>query len=185
MKRRVAILISGRGSNMSALIAAARAPDYPAEIAVVISNKADAEGVALAREAGCGVAIVESKPFGKDRAAFEATLQAVLEQHTVDLICLAGFMRLFTAGFVQRWQARMLNIHPSLLPPRHPPARDRCRRHGSRLHGPLGERRRRRRRDHCAGQRADPAWRYRRDTGGADPAGRTSPLSAGARDGMP
>jgi phosphoribosylglycinamide formyltransferase-1 len=116
MKRRVAILISGRGSNMSALIAAARAPDYPAEIAVVISNKADAEGVVLAREAGCEVAIVESKPFGKDRAGFEAAVQAVLDQHAVELICLAGFMRLFTAGFVQRWQARMLNIHPSLLP---------------------------------------------------------------------
>lgn len=116
MKRRVAILISGRGSNMSALIAAARAPDYPAEVAVVISNKAEAEGVVLAREAGCEVAIVESKPFGKDRAGFEAALQAVLDKHAAELICLAGFMRLFTAGFVQRWQARMLNIHPSLLP---------------------------------------------------------------------
>ena len=116
MKRRVAILISVRGSNMSALIAAARAPDYPAEIAVVISNKADAEGVGLARNAGCPVAVVESRPFGKDRAGFETALQAVLDRHAVDLICLAGFMRLFTAGFVQRWHARMLNIHPSLLP---------------------------------------------------------------------
>jgi phosphoribosylglycinamide formyltransferase-1 len=116
MKRRVAILISGRGSNMSALIGAARAPDYPAEIAVVISNKADAEGVVLARNAGCEVAIVESKPFGKNRAGFEAALQAVLDKHAAELICLAGFMRLFTAGFVQQWHARMLNIHPSLLP---------------------------------------------------------------------
>ncbi|MEZ5765311.1 MAG: formyltransferase family protein [Xanthobacteraceae bacterium] len=70
----------------------------------------------MAREAGCEVAIVESKPFGKDRAGFEAALQAVLDKHAAELICLAGFMRLFTAGFVQRWQARMLNIHPSLLP---------------------------------------------------------------------
>jgi len=116
MRRRVAILISGRGSNMSALIEAARARDFPAEISVVISNKPDAAGVARARAAGVAVEIVESRPFGRDRAGFEKALQAVLDQRSVDLVCLAGFMRLFTAGFVQRWHGRMLNIHPSLLP---------------------------------------------------------------------
>jgi phosphoribosylglycinamide formyltransferase 1 len=116
MKRRVAILISGRGSNMVALIAAARPADFPAEIVVVISNRADAEGLAKAKASGIATITIESKPFGKDRAAFEAALQAALDQHKVDLICLGGFMRLFTAEFVQRWYGRMLNIHPSLLP---------------------------------------------------------------------
>lgn len=116
MRRRVAILISGRGSNMSALIEAARAHDYPAEIAVVVSNKADAAGIVRARKAGIPVELVESRPFGKDRAAFENALQTVLDQRSVDLVCLAGFMRLFTPAFVQRWHGRMLNIHPSLLP---------------------------------------------------------------------
>jgi phosphoribosylglycinamide formyltransferase-1 len=116
MKRRVAILISGRGSNMAALIEAAKAADFPAEIAVVISNRADAGGLAIASQRGIAIATVESKPFGKDRAAFEAALQGVLDQHAVELICLAGFMRLLTAEFVRRWHGRMLNIHPSLLP---------------------------------------------------------------------
>ena len=116
MKRRVAILISGRGSNMAALIEAAAAEDYPAEIAVVISNRADAGGLERAKAGGIAAATIESKPFGKDRAAFEAVLQPVLDQHGIELICLAGFMRLFTAEFVQRWYGRMLNIHPSLLP---------------------------------------------------------------------
>lgn len=116
MKRRVAILISGRGSNMAALIQAAAAEDFPAEIAVVISNRSDARGLDRARASGVPAVTIESKPFGKDRAAFEAALQSALDQHKIDLICLAGFMRLFTAGFVQRWQGRMLNIHPSLLP---------------------------------------------------------------------
>jgi phosphoribosylglycinamide formyltransferase-1 len=116
MKRRVAILISGRGSNMSALIDAAKAEGYPAEIAVVISNKADAGGLAKAKESGVPTVTIESKPFGKDRAAFEAALQASLDEKQIDLICLGGFMRLFTAEFVQHWHGRMLNIHPSLLP---------------------------------------------------------------------
>ncbi len=116
MKRRVAILISGRGSNMAALIRAAAAQDYPAEIAVVISNQPDAGGLDKARASGVPAVAIESKPFGKDRAAFEAVLQSALDQHKVDLICLGGFMRLFTAEFVQRWYGRMLNIHPSLLP---------------------------------------------------------------------
>jgi phosphoribosylglycinamide formyltransferase-1 len=116
MRRRVAILISGRGSNMTALIEAARAADFPAEISVVVSNKADAAGVDKARAAGIPVEIVASRPFGKDRAGFEKALQTVLDQRSVDLVCLAGFMRLFTAEFVQRWHGRILNIHPSLLP---------------------------------------------------------------------
>jgi phosphoribosylglycinamide formyltransferase-1 len=116
MKRRVAILISGRGSNMSALIEAAREQDFPAEIVVVISNRSDALGLEQARASGVATLTIESKPFGKDRAAFEAVLQSALTQHNIDLICLGGFMRLFTAEFVQRWYGKMLNIHPSLLP---------------------------------------------------------------------
>ena len=115
-RKRVAILISGRGSNMAALIEAARAPDYPAEIALVVSNVPDAAGLARARAAGITTVALDHKAFGKDRAAFEAALQKILEEHRIDLICLAGFMRLFTAGFVGRWSGRMLNIHPSLLP---------------------------------------------------------------------
>jgi phosphoribosylglycinamide formyltransferase-1 len=116
MKGRVAILISGRGSNMAALIQAAKAVDFPAEIAVVISNRADAGGLEKAKAEGIPALVIESKPFGPDRAAFEAVLQPALDRHQVDLICLGGFMRLFTAQFVQRWYGRMLNIHPSLLP---------------------------------------------------------------------
>ena len=116
MKRRVAILISGRGSNMAALIEAAAAENFPAEIAVVISNRADAGGLEKARASGVPTVTIESKPFGKDRAAFEAALQSALDRHKIDLICLGGFMRLLTAEFVQRWYGRMLNIHPSLLP---------------------------------------------------------------------
>ena len=116
MKRRVAILISGRGSNMAALIAAARPADFPAEIVLVVSNRADAGGLVTARENGIATVVIESKPFGRDRAAFEVPLQAALDQHKVELICLGGFMRLFTPAFVQRWYGKMLNIHPSLLP---------------------------------------------------------------------
>src|SRR5262249_11563258 len=116
MKRRVAILISGRGSNMAALIKAAAAPDFPAEISLVISNKADALGLDKARASGVPTLLIESKPFGKDRTAFEAVLQSALDQHGIELICLGGFMRLFTAEFTQAWYGKMLNIHPSLLP---------------------------------------------------------------------
>jgi phosphoribosylglycinamide formyltransferase-1 len=116
MKRRVAILISGRGSNMAALIEAARLADFPAQIAVVISNRADAGGLAIAGQSGIPTVTIESKPFGKDRAAFEAVVQSVLDQHRIELVCLGGFMRLLTAEFVQRWYGKMLNIHPSLLP---------------------------------------------------------------------
>lgn len=116
MKRRVAILISGRGSNMAALIKAASADDYPAEIVLVVSNRADAGGLEKARASGVATVVIESKPFGKDRAGFETALQAVLDQHRIELICLGGFMRLFTAEFARAWYGRMLNIHPSLLP---------------------------------------------------------------------
>jgi phosphoribosylglycinamide formyltransferase-1 len=116
MKRRVAILISGRGSNMAALIEAASAANFPAEIVVVISNRADAGGLEKAASSGVSTLAIESKPFGGNRAAFEAVLQSALDQHKVDLICLGGFMRLFTAEFVQHWYGKMLNIHPSLLP---------------------------------------------------------------------
>src|ERR1700738_1314649 len=116
MKRRVAILISGRGSNMAALIEAAKSADFPAEIVVVISNRADAQGLERAAASGIPTAVIESKPFGKDRAGFEVALQRVLNEHTVELICLGGFMRLFTGEFVKAWYGKMLNIHPSLLP---------------------------------------------------------------------
>ena len=101
---------------MAALIEAAAAADFPAEIVLVISNRADAGGLEKAAASGIATRVIESKPFGKDRAAFEAVLQAALDQHGIDLICLGGFMRLFTAEFVQAWYGKMLNIHPSLLP---------------------------------------------------------------------
>jgi len=115
-RRRVAILISGRGSNMAALVAAAQAGDFPAEIALVLSNRPDAKGLAAAQAAGIATAVVDHVPFGKDREAFEHALQREIEAHRIELICLAGFMRLFTPGFVTQWQGRMLNIHPALLP---------------------------------------------------------------------
>jgi phosphoribosylglycinamide formyltransferase-1 len=115
-KRRAAILISGRGSNMAALIAATQAKDYPAEIALVLSNRPDAKGLTTARDAGLATAIVDHTRFGKDREAFERTLQAELDARHVDIVCLAGFLRLLTPWFVSRWQQRMINIHPALLP---------------------------------------------------------------------
>jgi len=101
---------------MAALIRAATAEDYPAEIALVISNRADAGGLERAKQSGVATVTIESESYGKDRAAFETALQSALDRNKVDLICLGGFMRLFTAEFVQRWYGRMLNIHPSLLP---------------------------------------------------------------------
>jgi phosphoribosylglycinamide formyltransferase 1 len=115
-RKRVAILISGRGSNMMALIEAAKAEDYPAEIALVVSNRPDAQGLARAREQGVATAIVDHTAFGDDREAFEHALDRELAEHRIDLICLAGFMRLLTPWFVTRWSGRMLNIHPALLP---------------------------------------------------------------------
>jgi phosphoribosylglycinamide formyltransferase-1 len=115
-RKRVAVLISGRGSNMAALIEAAKDQSYPADIALVLSNRADAGGLVTARNNGIATEVVDHAPFGKDRAAFDAAMQAVLEKHRIDLVCLAGFMRLLSPGFVAQWQSRMLNIHPALLP---------------------------------------------------------------------
>jgi phosphoribosylglycinamide formyltransferase-1 len=114
-KKRVGILISGRGSNMMALIAAARAPAYPAEIACVLSNRPEAEGLKKAQAAGVPAIAVDHTTF-ESREAFEAALDAELEAFRVDLVACAGFMRLLTPAFVARRRNRMLNIHPSLLP---------------------------------------------------------------------
>jgi len=115
-RKRVAVLISGRGSNMAALIEAAKDKNYPAEIVLVISNVPDAGGLAHARDAGIATEVVDHTRFGKDRAAFERALQAVLKRHEIEIVCLAGFMRLLTANFVDKWPQRLLNIHPALLP---------------------------------------------------------------------
>jgi len=115
-RKRVAVLISGRGSNMAALIEATTDKTYPAEIVVVISNRPDAGGLMVARANGITTEVVDHSAFGKDRTAFERALQAVLEKHRIDIVCLAGFMRLLTADFVGQWQHRILNIHPALLP---------------------------------------------------------------------
>lgn len=115
-RKRVAVLISGRGSNMAALIDAAKDKSYPAEIVLVLSNRPDAGGLDTARANGIATEVVDHTTFGKDRAAFEAALQAALMKHRIEIVCLAGFMRLLTAGFVDQWPARMINIHPALLP---------------------------------------------------------------------
>jgi len=114
-RRRVAILISGRGSNMAVLTEAAQAKDYPAEIALVVSNRPDAAGLALAARNGIATAIVDHKLFAS-REAFDAMLQKTLEQAQIEIVCLAGFMRMLTTPFVEKWRGRMINIHPSLLP---------------------------------------------------------------------
>ena len=115
-KKRVAVLISGRGSNMTALIEAAEAKDYPAEIVLVVSNRPDAAGLARARAAGVATAVVDHQPFGNDREAFERALDDELRKNGIEIVCLAGFMRLLTAWFIGRWRGRILNIHPALLP---------------------------------------------------------------------
>ena len=115
LKKRVAILISGRGSNMVSLIEAARAPDYPAEIVLVLSNRPEAAGLDRARAAGIPARAVDHRAY-PDRAAFDAALQAELEAAGIELIVLAGFMRILTDAFVEAWTGRMINIHPSLLP---------------------------------------------------------------------
>ncbi len=114
-KKRVGILISGRGSNMVSLIAACNLADFPAEIAVVISNRPDAPGLVRAAEAGIKTVSIDHKLFAS-RVPFEMKLHQTLLDHGVELICNAGFMRMFTGGFVDRWRDRQLNIHPSLLP---------------------------------------------------------------------
>ena len=116
-KKRLAILISGRGSNMEALLRAAQADaDWPAQPVLVLANKAGAPGLERARSYGVATATVESKAFPKDRQGFEQAMQAELEKHEVELIALAGFMRILTPWFIDRWTGRLINIHPSLLP---------------------------------------------------------------------
>ena len=114
-KLKVGVLISGRGSNMAALIRAAEAPGYPAEIACVISNVAEAAGVEIARQAGIVTAVIPHRGFA-DRETFDRAVSAELEKHGVGLIALAGFMRIQSPWFPDRWAGRMVNIHPSLLP---------------------------------------------------------------------
>jgi len=114
-RKRVAILISGRGSNMAALIDAAKDPAYPAQIVLVLSNRPDAGGIDIAHKAGIETAVVDHKEF-RDRETFEHAIQKVLEAHRIDIVCLAGFMRLLTPWLIARWEGRMLNIHPALLP---------------------------------------------------------------------
>jgi phosphoribosylglycinamide formyltransferase-1 len=115
-RKRAAILVSGRGANMAALIGAAKRPNYPAEMALVVSNRPHAPALGRARAEGIATAIVDHAEYGEDREAFERAVQAVLEAHRIEIICLAGFMRLFTPWLVSRWNGRMLNIHPALLP---------------------------------------------------------------------
>ena len=115
-RKRVAVLISGRGSNMAALIEAAKAKDYPAEIVLVVSNRPEARGLLVARAAGIATETVDHTKFGGDRNRFEHEIQSLLEKYRIEIICLAGFMRLLTADFLERWQWRILNIHPALLP---------------------------------------------------------------------
>jgi phosphoribosylglycinamide formyltransferase-1 len=115
MKKRAAILISGRGSNMMALVEAMRAPDCPAELAAVISSRPDAPGLAWAQAQGLPARTIDHKAFAS-REAFDAAVDAALTEVGADLVALAGFMRIQSAGFVRKWQGRQLNIHPSLLP---------------------------------------------------------------------
>ncbi len=114
-KKRVGVLISGRGSNLASLIEAAREPDFPAEIVAVISNKADALGLERAADASIATAVISHKAY-KDREAFDAAITQALQDARVDIVCNAGFMRLHSAEFVREWRGRQLNIHPSLLP---------------------------------------------------------------------
>ncbi len=114
-RRRVAVLISGRGSNMTSLIAAAKDPSFPAEIALVLSNRPEAPGLATARESGITTVAIDHKHH-LSREDFERAMQEVLEAHGIELVCLAGFMRILTPWFVERWTGRMINIHPALLP---------------------------------------------------------------------
>lgn len=113
--KKLAVLISGRGSNLSALIAACADTAFPAEITIVIANRPGAAGLALAKKAGIATLVIDHKKYD-DRAAFDAALDTVLRRKNVDLVCLAGFMRLLTDGFVNGWRGKMINIHPSLLP---------------------------------------------------------------------
>ena len=113
---RVAVLISGAGSNMAALIDAAAQAEAPFEVVLVLSNRPEAGGLAVAESKGVATAVIDHAPFGKDRAAHEQAIQTALEAHRIEVVALAGYMRLLTPFLVGRWAGRMLNIHPSLLP---------------------------------------------------------------------
>ncbi len=115
-RKKTAVLISGRGSNMSALISAAMDPAYPADISLVLSNRPDAKGLERAAEFDITTAVVDHQDYSGDREAFEQAIQTVLEDQKIELVVLAGFMRVLTPFLVGRWQGRMINIHPSLLP---------------------------------------------------------------------
>jgi len=114
-RRRTAVLISGRGSNLKALLEHCAPPAASAEIALVISNQPAAGGLAHARTAGIPAAVIDHRQH-EARESFEAEIEAALKNHSIETVCLAGFMRILSAGFVARWQDRLLNIHPSLLP---------------------------------------------------------------------
>jgi phosphoribosylglycinamide formyltransferase-1 len=114
-RKRTAILISGRGSNMRALIERARSPSFPAEIVLVVSNRPDAAGLAFAKDNNITCAVADHKIYA-GREEFERSMQVLLELHRIELICLAGFMRMLTPWFTGQWQGRLLNIHPALLP---------------------------------------------------------------------
>lgn len=116
IKTKVGILISGRGSNMEALIAAAKDPAYPAQIVLVLANVPDAGGLTKAMAEGIATAAIDHKPYGRDRAAHEAAINDVLVAAGVEVVALAGYMRVLTPYLVDRWAGRMINIHPSLLP---------------------------------------------------------------------
>ena len=115
-RRGVGVLISGRGSNMAALVAAAREPGFPADIRIVVSNRPEASGLELARAAGVPAVAVDHRAFKGDRPAHEAEIDAVLREADIEIVCLAGYMRLLTPRLIDVWSGRMLNIHPSLLP---------------------------------------------------------------------
>ncbi|MEL7110294.1 MAG: phosphoribosylglycinamide formyltransferase [Pseudomonadota bacterium] len=112
----MAVLISGRGSNMTAILEAAQDDEYPVAPVIVVSNRPDAAGLEAASAQGIPTQAVDHKPFGKDREAFERAVDAILRQHNVEIVVLAGFMRILTPWFVGKWAGRMINIHPSLLP---------------------------------------------------------------------
>ena len=115
-KARVAVLISGRGSNMQALIEAARSEDYPAKIALVIANQPDAGGLEIAAAAGIEALALDHRPYAKDREAHERVIDAALRERRIEIVALAGYMRVLTPFLVRSWSGRMINIHPSLLP---------------------------------------------------------------------
>jgi phosphoribosylglycinamide formyltransferase 1 len=116
MTKRVAILISGGGSNMVALVKAMQSGEMDATPVLVLANNADAGGIAKAKDMGIATEVVDHRPYKGDRAAFEAVLHKTIAKYQPDIICLAGFMRVLTSGFIDLWEGKMLNIHPSLLP---------------------------------------------------------------------